>query len=69
MITFANNLDPDQTGQNVGPDLDPICLTLMVFLKEIFEKVYYEKNQQTKNRHEKFPREGGGLTVHAQLSS
>ena len=26
-ITFANSLDPDQAGQNVGPDLDPNCLT------------------------------------------
>ena len=30
---FANSLDPDQAQQNVGPDLDPNCLTL-VFLKE-----------------------------------
>ena len=27
LITFANSLDPDQTEQNVGPDLDPNCLT------------------------------------------
>ena len=26
--TFANSLDPDQDQQNVGPDLDPNCLTL-----------------------------------------
>ena len=26
-ITFANSLDPDQARQNVGPDLDPNCLT------------------------------------------
>ena len=26
LITFANSLDPDQDRQNVGPDLDPICL-------------------------------------------
>ena len=25
---FANSLDPDQAQQNVGPDLDPDCLTL-----------------------------------------
>ena len=25
---FANSLDPDQARQNVGPDLDPNCLTL-----------------------------------------
>ena len=28
LITFEINLDPDQAGQNVGPDLDPNCLTL-----------------------------------------
>ena len=27
LITFANSLEPDQARQNVGPDLDPICLT------------------------------------------
>ena len=27
LITFANSLDPDQARQNVGPDLDPKCLT------------------------------------------
>ena len=26
-ITFANSLDPDQAQQNVGPDLNPNCLT------------------------------------------
>ena len=26
LITFANNLNPDQARQNVGPDLDPNCL-------------------------------------------
>ena len=28
LITFTNSLDPDQDRQNVGPDLDPTCLTL-----------------------------------------
>ena len=28
LITIANSLDTDQDQQNVGPDLDPICLTL-----------------------------------------
>ena len=37
LITFANSLDSDQARQNfVGPDLDRICLTLMVFLIELF---------------------------------
>ena len=31
--TFANSLDPDQARHYVG--LDPNCLTLMVFLKEV----------------------------------
>ena len=40
---FANSLDQDQAQQNVRPDLDPIYLTLMVFLKEFFEKIDFEK--------------------------
>ena len=28
LITFSNNLDPDQDLHNVGPDLDPNRLTL-----------------------------------------
>ena len=27
LLIFANNLDPDQARQNVGPDLNPNCLT------------------------------------------
>ena len=27
LITFGNSLNPDQARQNVGPDLDPNCLT------------------------------------------
>ena len=41
---FANSLNPDQDRQNVGPDLNPIPLTLLiVFLKAFFEKVDFEK--------------------------
>ena len=29
--------------QNVRPDLDPTCLTVMVFLKEFFKKIELEK--------------------------
>ena len=43
LITFANSLDPDQAQHNVRPDLDSNCLTLMVFLKEFFEKVDFKK--------------------------
>ena len=53
---FANSLDPDLARQNVRPDLDSNCLTLMVLLKEFFEKVDFEKNQQTSKKHEKLPR-------------
>ena len=30
MITFANSLNLDQARQNVGPDLDPNCLSLLL---------------------------------------
>ena len=39
VITFANSLDPDQARHSVGPDLGSNCFnTLMVFLKEFFQK-------------------------------
>ena len=41
-ITFATSLYPDLALQNVGPELDSVRLTL----KEFFEKVNFEKNQQ-----------------------
>ena len=44
LITFANSLDPDQAWQNVRPDLDPNCLTLLWYpWKIIFEKVNLKK--------------------------
>ena len=46
-MIFANSLDPDQARQNVQYDLDPNCLTLMLFLKEYFEKSNVEKYLQT----------------------
>ena len=36
LITFANNLDPEQDRQNLGPDLDPNCLTLQYSVHEFF---------------------------------
>ena len=30
-MPFANSLYPDQAQQNVGPDLDPICLIHRLF--------------------------------------
>ena len=38
--TFAYRLDPDQARQNIGPDLDPICL---IYLKYFFKKVDFQK--------------------------
>ena len=40
LLTFANNLE------NVGPDLDPNCLTL---------KYFFEKRKHTTKKHEKSP--------------
>ena len=37
LIALANSFDHDQAPQNVGPDLHPSCLTLMVLLKAFFE--------------------------------
>ena len=36
---LSNSLDPNQDRKIVGPDLDPNRLTLIMFLKEVFEKV------------------------------
>ena len=53
LITLANSLDPDQARQHVGPDLDPKLFdTLMVFLKEFFEKVDFEKISRREKKHE-----------------
>ena len=59
-------MDPDQARQNVGPDLDPNCLTLRhVFLKE---KKDFEKIQQTAKSMKKF--QGSKvLNMHVQLVS
>ena len=42
---LCKQLYPDQAGQNARLDLHPNCLTLslIVFLKEFFEKVNFEK--------------------------
>ena len=50
LITFANSLDPDQVWQNVGPDLDPNCLTLWWHSWKIFfEKANFEKRIHKKH--------------------
>ena len=42
-------------GPRLGPDSDPKCSTLIIFLIEFFEKVDFEKIRQQKN--EKYPSE------------
>ena len=55
LITFANSLEPDQARQYVWPDLDPNCLILMVFLKEFYKKVDFEKKSANFKKHAKLP--------------
>ena len=54
LITFANSLDPDEDQHKVyvGPHLDPngLTLTLIVFQKEFFEKIDFEKSAEDKTR-------------------
>ena len=45
----------DQARQKAGPDLDLNCLTLIVFLKEYFDKFNFEKGQQTTKNCENLP--------------
>ena len=40
---------------SVGPDLDPSCLTLIVFLKQFFKKSDFEKKSADDRKHAKFP--------------
>ena len=52
--TFANSLDPDQARQNVGPDLDPNCLTLWwyswkIFLKKLILKKIHRQQKSMQN--------------------
>ena len=58
LITFANSLDPDQAHQNFRLDLDPFFLHSdhhQVFLKEFFDEVDFENNQQTTKSMKNFP--------------
>ena len=60
MQTVWPQIRPDKT---VGPDLDTNCLTL----KEFFEKVDLEKNQQTTKKDEKLPSRQRVLTPEKPL--
>ena len=42
---MENSLGPDQAQHNVGPDLDPNSLTLMIILKEYFKNSIFEKEK------------------------
>ena len=47
LITFANSLDPDHAQQNVGPDLDPNCLTPeIIFFKK--KRISRQQKKHTK---------------------
>ena len=60
----TNSLDPDQARQNVGPDLDPNCLTLMVFLKEFIEKDDFENYPGCKSLLELNPSTVSKVSLH-----
>ena len=47
LITFANILDPDEDSQNVGPDLDPNRLIVLM-------KFFFKVSRQQQN-HERLP--------------
>ena len=69
LITFANSLEPDQARQYVGSDLGSNCLTMVVFLKEFFQKVNFEKKTADDKKHAKFPNRQKNLNAHIFCSS
>ena len=63
LITFANNLDPDQARQNVGHDLDQNCLALYWYSRKIIlekattrKQTDFEKNISRRQNHDMLPR-------------
>ena len=50
LITFENSLDPDQDQQNIGPDLDPNCLTIRQYSWKVFWKGLFWKKSGEDNR-------------------
>ena len=61
LITFANSLDPDQAWQNVGPDLDPNCLTLCWYSWKMFLEKFIKKKKSTDYK------KACKITQHAEL--
>ena len=51
LITFVNRLALHNVELDLGPKY--LMMNLMVFLKEFFEKVDFEKNQPKTKKHEK----------------
>ena len=47
--TFASSLDPDQTRQNAGSNLDQNCLTLGLLLYDLSRSVFFQKMLSTYN--------------------
>ena len=57
LMIFANSLAPVQARENVGPELDQSCLTLLCYSwksEEYFEKSNVEKYLWMTKNHEKF---------------
>ena len=54
-VIFANSLDPDQARQNVGPDLDPNCLTLRWYSLKIYLTNNFRKKCTDDKKHAKLP--------------
>ena len=51
ILSVSNGLKMGQNGHSVRPNLDPNCLTLMVFLKEFFNSLIlktFSKKKTTK---------------------
>ena len=55
ILTSVYNLGKQFEPQNVGPDLDPNCLTLIVFVKEFFLKKLICNKTSKQQKHEKLP--------------
>ena len=56
LIIFANSFNPDLDRHKVGHDQDSNCFdTLIVILKELFEKVYLEKSANDNKSMKNYP--------------
>ena len=71
LVSSADSLYPDQAQQNVGPHLDPNCLTLMVqnlFLKALFEKDEFENKFSRRQNDENYPATGMHLSTNCMVN-